>query len=465
VSSRPLVAVLGGGISGLAAAHRLTTLPDPPRVVLIEAAATLGGCLRGAEVDGVHVDTGPESLLARVPWGKELLHELGLASDVVTPAALGAHVWLRGALRPLPAGLMTGNASASVVRRSGLLTRRGQLRAGMDLVLPGRPPKGDESIAQAVGGRLGSEAVDSIAAPLLGGIYAGSVDRLSTQAAAPALAVARARGGSVLRALRAGTAPPADSGPVFMSLRGGLAQLPKAIAEALVTGGAQVRLDTRATALTTAADGVEISLADGETQVADAAVLALPAPGAAALLERDAPGASATLAAIAHAPVAIATLAFDKAAIGELPASSGFLVARGAGLAISACTISSQKWPELAPDGPLLLRCSIGRAGDPPPLQDDELLELVLRDLRATLGIAAAPIDARVDRFTDALPQHDVGHFERLAAIEAEVAAALPRVALAGAWMRGIGLAACIRDGRRAGEVAMIAARSTSPGS
>lgn len=464
MTETPVVAVLGGGISGLAAAHSLANADRRAQVIVIEADQRLGGCIRGAEVGGVAVDTGPDSVLARVPWGRDLLIDLGLQEEFVSPAPIGAHLWLRGALRPLPPGLMTGKARPGAVRRAGLLSWRGQLRAGLDYMLPGKPPDGDESVADAIGKRLGREAVSAIADPLLGGVYAGSVDRLSSRAAMPAIAAARDRGGSLLRGLRAAQPPSDQDDPVFVSLRGGLAQLPDLVAANLRSAGAQIQLGCKATALRRLKAGIEISLSGRGPLIADGVVMALPAAQTAALVESQAPVAGAALKEIRHARVAIVTLAFQRDALPQLPSSSGFLSASRAELTISACSLTSQKWPHLAPEGPFLLRCSVGRADQRPPADDDELIALALRDLRRTFGIHATPIDARVDRYENALPQHEVGHFERLATIEADVAENLPGVALAGAWTRGIGIAACVRDGRRAAEAAIIGSETSDSG-
>lgn len=456
MSDRPLVAVLGGGISGLAAAHRLSRMPDGPRVVLIEACERLGGRVRRAEVGGVSIDAGPDSILARVPWGRELLEELGLQSRIATPEQLDAHIFTRGRLRPLPPGLMAGRASGAAIRRSGLLTARGRLRAALDLVGLGRRPDADESIAAALGGRLGAEVVRTIADPLVAGVYAGSAQRISSRTVAPAVASARRQGGSLLRAMKRSPGSAERQGPAFLSLQGGLWQLPGAIGDELAAGGVDIRLSTKAASIAQSKAGVTVTLDEGRDLVADAAVVALPAGPTAQLIGQSAPGAAAVIGAIEHATVALAAFAFRPGDLPALPRSSGFLVAPEQGRAIKACTLISQKWPQLAPGGPALLRCSLGLADAPPPESDAELLELARRDLDAILGIRAEPLDTCVSRFEDALPQLEVGHLERIAQAEKELEAVMPRVAVAGAWMRGIGVATCIRDGRSAAESAII---------
>lgn len=464
MSRRPVVAVVGGGISGLAAAHRLATAPDGPRVVLLEAGERFGGKVRSAEIAGVTVDAGPDSLLARVPWAREFLEELNLGEEVVVPAPVDAHIWVRGRLCPLPTGLMTGHAGATAIRRSGLLTARGQLRAALDLIGGGRPAIDDESIADALRGRLGAQVVETVAEPLLGGVYAGSAERISCRTVAPALAKARGRGGSLLRALRSGSDAPADAGPAFLSLKGGLWRLPPKVADSLAAAGADVRLSAKVTSVTHRRDGVMLSLEGGEQLEVDAVILALPARATASLLTAVVPAAATAIGAIEHATVAIATFAFAEAELPALPSSSGFLIAPGQGLQIKACTLISKKWPDPTADGLTLLRCSLGRAGEPPPPDDSELLQAARRDLSTILKLQATPLDARVSRFREALPQLAVGHLDRLAAIEAEVEAAAPRVVMTGAWMRGIGLATCIRDARKAADSAIIRASNSDRG-
>lgn len=458
---RPSIVVVGGGISGLTAAHHLATAPEAPRVTLVEASGRLGGWIADAQVAGVRVDAGPDSVLARVPWGTQLLTELGLDDQLVTPAPIGAHLFVRGALRPLPAGLMTGHATPAAIRRAGLLSRRGQLRAAIDLVLPGGAPASDESIGDAIGERFGHEAVAGIADPLIGGVYAGDAQRLSLRAAAPAIAAARARGGSLLRAMRSSPAPD-PQGPVFVSLRDGLARLPEALHASLERAGASVLTDTPALALQPAPDGVLVALEGRSFERHDAVVLATPAAATAALLAGRAPSAARRLRAIRHASVALVALAYRRELVpARAQRSSGFLVGRREELEINACTLSSSKWPQLAPDGPYLLRCSFGRIDRPPSDDDEQLVAWARRDLARALGIADRPLAHDVTRFERALPQHEVGHLDRLVEIEADVARAFPNVALAGAWTRGIGIAACIREGREAAQAAMIAAATS----
>lgn len=452
---RAHVVVIGGGIAGLAAAHALASAPDRPHVTLLEAGERLGGLIGTVAFAGTRVDMGPDAMLARAPGGIALCRELGLGDDLVAPAQGPAYVFSRGRLRALPAGLLAGlPAGPRALVRSRILSPAGIARAGMDLVLPGRAPEGDESIGALVRRRLGDQVLDRLIDPLLGGINAGRCDDLSVTAAAPYLAAAARADRSLVRGLRRTIpAPPPDAppAPVFLTLRGGLAGLTEALAASL--GDADVRLGESVTDLLPAAGGLRVALSSGELLDADGAVLAVPATAAAGILRAAVPGAAAELAQVRSASVAVVALAYPREQV-SAPPGSGFVVARDESAAITACTWVTAKWPHLDA-GPLaVLKCSLGRAGegDVVGLSDDELVALAGRDLERIMGLGAAPHEALVVRHRDALPQYAVGHPELVDRAEAAVAGAVPRLELAGSAYRGVGLPSCIGSGRAAAE-------------
>lgn len=414
------VAVVGGGIAGMAAAWEARRLGHD--VVLHEAGDRLGGKLRTSPFCGVPVDEGPDAFLARVPHAVDLCKELGLADQLVAPAEGKAFVWTRGRLRPLPAGLVLGVPTDLVgLARSGILSPAGVLRAGLDLVLPRTRFDDDPSVAEVVSRRFGREASERLVEPLVGGINAGRADRLSLASTAPQLADAT-RHRSLLLGLR-GTAGSLD-GPVFNSLRGGMGVLADRFAAALVEAGVDVRLGSTVSALPDA----------------DRVVVALPAGAGAALLDNE------DLAAIAHASVALVTLAYRGAA----PAGSGFLVPRVDGRLMTACSFASNKWPHWSPGpGTMVLRVSAGRAGDDRAmaLDDDALVAALHQELGEALDLSAAPVEARVTRWVDGFPQYEPGHARRVARIEAALP---PHVRMAGAALYGVGIPACIASGRAA---------------
>jgi len=422
------VAVVGGGITGLAAAYEAAKAGH--QVTLYEASDRLGGKILTAPFQGVPVDAGPDAFLARVPHAVELCRELGLADQLVAPATGHAYVWTRGRLRPLPEGLVLGVPTNLVaMARSGILSPAGVVRAGLDLVLPKSRWSGDDpSAAEVVTARFGPEATDRLVEPLLGGIHAGRTDRLSLSAVAPQLAAAAAKHRSLLLGLR-GT-PPSLDGPVFYSLTGGLGALVDALADRLPDVRLGQRLDT---------------LPD-----ADRVVVTTPAPVTAKLIDGLSPAAADELRAIDHASVALVTMAYPRLDL----QGSGLLVPRVDGRLMTACSFATNKWPHWADAaGHTVLRVSAGRAGDDRALNllDADLVGVLHAELREAIGVPGdGPVEARVTRWVDGFPQYAPGHAGRVARIEAALAHDAPHVRLAGAALHGVGIPACIASGRAA---------------
>ncbi|RAG86384.1 protoporphyrinogen oxidase [Streptacidiphilus pinicola] len=457
--SLPHVLVVGGGIAGLAAAARLRGVVDGTvraRVTLLEASPRFGGKLLSGEVGGVRVDLGAESMLARRPEATTLARAVGLADALQPPSTAKASIWTRGELRPLPTGHLMGvPGDLDALAASGVLSAEGLARAAEDLTLPRTEVGEDIGVGEYVAARLGHEVVDRLVEPLLGGVYAGHADAISLSAAVPQLLAIAQRSRSAVEGVRAalaGAAKNPNPAPVFTGLDGGIGAFPGAVAEACRAAGAELRTDTPVAALRRTANGWDVVTEDGGTVTADAVVLAVPAPVAARLLAELAPEAAAELGAIEYAGMALVTLAYDRAELGPLP-GSGFLVPPVDGRAIKASTFSSNKWGWLDKSAPdrFLLRTSLGRQGEEAvlDLDDDELVALSRADLREAAGITATPYAQAVTRWRSGLPQYPVGHPQRVARVEAAVAA-LPGLALCGAAYHGVGIPACIADGWRA---------------
>ncbi len=483
-SARPHVVIVGGGISGLAAAFSLRD--QAVRVTVLEGSPRLGGKLSVSEIAGVAVDEGAEALLVTRPEGIELIAEAGLGDQRAHPGPTSPAIWTRGALRPLPGRQFMGVPSdMAELARSGVLSDAGVARAGQDLELPPTPRDGDVPVAGYIGARLGEEVVDRLVDPLLGGVYAGRSAELSFDATLPALAAASRRYRSLAEAARSLLLPPPArasagtraGGPVFTTLTGGLGMLPAYLAKA---SGAGVRTAAMARELTRHGTGWRItagSAAAPEHLDADAVILAIPARPAGRLLA-SVPGASAAVTAlgeIGYASMAIVTLAYPRSAFPEPgPAAlgrSGYLVPAVDGRAVKAVTFSTVKWPHLAGttapgSGPLeIVRCSVGRIGEEALLQraDHELAALAAAELAAATGVRGAPAATRVTRWGGALPQYTVGHLGRVAAIRA-AAAAQPGLAVCGAAYDGVGIPACVATARAAAAQvqAFLAARPPS---
>jgi protoporphyrinogen/coproporphyrinogen III oxidase len=435
--------VVGGGIAGLTAARDLAAAGR--EVLLLEGAPRTGGKLLTGSVGGVEVDLGAESMLARRPEGVDLARELDL--PVVHPATTSSAVWTHGALRPLPRSVMGVPADVEQVASSGVLSAAGLERLRHET--PGGPlADGDDvSVGELVASRLGDEVVDRLVEPLLGGVYAGHARLLSARATVPQLVAWSGEASLVAAAARAGSATP---GPVFAGIAGGLGRLPHALGTGLeVRTDAPVRGFRRTTTGFALVVGPTIA---AEEVLADEVVLAIPAAPAARLLAGVAPVAAADLAAIEYASMAVVTLAFAAADLPDLP-GSGFLVPPVDGRTIKAATFSFAKWNWVreAGDGLLVLRTSVGRHREESVLQvpDEDLVAASLADLAEATGLAARPVDSRVQRWGGGLPQYAVGHVARVARIR-EALLAVPGLAVCGAAYDGVGIPAVIGSARRA---------------
>jgi oxygen-dependent protoporphyrinogen oxidase len=455
--------VVGAGITGLVAARDLAiagaqvTVVDP---------APAGGKLRASRFDGGHLDEAADGFLARVPEGVELCTELGLEGDLVSPALRRAHVYSHGALRMLPEGQVMGvPVDLDEVAASGIVSPAGIERARQDLRQPLTAPTDDVTIGAFIRGRLGDEVHERLVDPLVGGINAGDTDRLSLAATVPQLdAAARSGASSLMEACRVQRAAvPDPSRPVFYAPRGGMTAIIAALVADLERRGVELVTGT-VDAITQDGARWQVALGDGRGPAADTVVLTAPAWVTAALVAPHAPHAAELLAAVPYASVAMISLAVDRAAIDRPLDGTGFLVPRPEGRTVTACSWTSAKWPHLAGDGTVWLRTSVGRDGSDAALAlpDDRLVQAAVSDLRDTMALRADPLEARVTRWTASLPQYRPGHLQRMAAVDADLDERCPTLVVAGAALRGLGVPACIRQGRAAAGRAAAALDPTS---
>lgn len=450
------VVVVGGGIAGLAAAHRL--LGRGFRVTVLEASDRLGGKLLTGEIAGARVDLGAESMLARRPEALALARETGLGDLLQPPATASASLWNRGVLRPMPKGHVMGvPGTASAL--ADVLSEEGLRRVERDADLPRTEVGDDIAVGEYVAARMGREVADRLVEPLLGGVYAGDAYRISLRLAVPQLYAAARTHTSLTEAVReiqAKAAAAQQTGPVFMGIDGGVGRLPLAVAESVTARGGEILTGTPVTALRRTGPAGPASderpgsawriVAGGRVLHADAVVLAVPAPAAAALLRAEAPAAATELAAVEYASMALVTLAYRRADA-TLPEGSGFLVPPVDGHTIKASTFASRKWGWIAERNPDLtvLRTSVGRYGETEVLgrPDDDLVRVSRHDLREATGLDAEPVETRVTRWDDGLPQYPVGHHARVARVREHVGR-LPGLAVCGAAYDGVGIPACI---------------------
>ena len=456
MQSRPRVVIVGGGVSGLATAHYIHgRLGDQVRLTVVESGPKPGGKVATEEFAGHPVDTGPDALLVRIPAMAALLEDLGLGNQIVAPSALGAHIWSRGRLRRIPTGTMFGVPDRLIpLLKSRLLSPLGIARAGLDLVLPRRAHAADDpSIADLVAPRLGPQVFDRLVEPLLGGVHAGRAAELSARSTVPEIAaLARKNRSLYLGLLRLRLhAPPKKGGPVLITLAGGLGLLVDALVARL--GDTDLLLDSTVRRVTRDGDAYRVDLADGHSILADAVVMATPAFASAQILADLAPDVATVLAETPYVDVATIWLSYPRSAMGRPLDGTGFLVPPEEGKFLVGCTWSSAKWPHLAnngSDGPVLIRCMVGRRGDTRwlTMDDETLVRRSHEELVEAMGLTSGPVDQSIQRWPQAMPQYLVGHAGRLDTLKAQLSH-LPGLYLTGAAYRGVGIASCVADAER----------------
>ena len=491
------VAVVGAGISGLAAAFELRLAGI--EAVVLEGHGRAGGKIDSSQVGGLTIDSGPDGFVIRDPAAADLCRRLGLGDELVEPASSGALVWVDGRLRPLPGRSVLGVPwTVDAVAGTGIVSELGAEALARGLARDADPLLGDASVGEVLRPRVGDEVFERLVDPLLGGINAGSADQMSIEACAPPLYEAARRGGPLGAALQrvaarprqdrdagaaadqeaagpaatadpeaAGPAAAADqeaAGPVFQSVRGGVTRMVDALAAEL---GSAVNLNTPVQAVTPAPTGSgrrwKVTTPSGALD-ADGVILACPAWESARLLEPIAPDAAAILGGIEYADVALTTFVVPADGLARPLDGRGYLVPRSQGLLTTACSWASSKWRHYAREDRAVLRVSAGRTDDRRWLELDsaELVSALAAELAETGLISATDaargrFEARVAPWPRSLPQYRPGHLGRVAAMEACLADAAPGLAAAGAAGRGVGLPACIRGAQAA---AMTVARA-----
>jgi protoporphyrinogen/coproporphyrinogen III oxidase len=462
------VVVLGGGIAGLAAAHRFLQVhgdvPRGLRVTLVEADDRLGGKILTERIDGFVIEGGPDSFLATKPRGIGLCEELGIGErpqlQGVQSQRRRAFVLWRGRLHDLPEGLsgLVPTRLAPLVR-STLLSPLGKSRVALDYLLPARRAAGDESLGGFVRRRLGREAWQRLVEPLMAGIYAADGDQLSLAATFPQLREAERQYGGlikgVLAARRQAPAPLPAPGSAFLTPAAGLDALVIALEKRLRDAGATIVFGDPAVAVTRSGSAFDVRLAAGGSIHADAVIVATPAYAAASLLADLDPVLAAELDAIPHASTAIVTLAYRREEISHPLDGHGYVIPRVEGSPILACTWSSRKWASRAPEEWELIRVFIGRAGQEDVLaaDDEALVALAVNEVSTRLGVNAPASLTRVRRWPRGMPQYLLGHPERVARIES-MGCKHAGLYLAGNAFHGVGLPDCIASGERAADAA-----------
>jgi len=451
------IAIIGGGISGLAAAF---ALEEPRRAgaveyTLYESSPNLGGVLRTERIHDCIVEAGPDSFISEKPWASDLCRTLGLGDQLIgsNDADRKTYILVRDQLIPLPDGLMFMVPTKILpTGLSPLFSWGTKLRMGRELLHPPRAGEADESVASMVERHYGHEMVDRLADPLLSGVYGGEAANLSVRAVLPRFADMERTHGSLGRAMlaarkkmpRGASKPPA---PLFTSLKNGMQQLIEALVPRL--NPASLVTNTAVHSIEPRTGGWSVS-ADLKSDHYNAVIVATPALAAAKLLASSA-DLSAELAGIGYSSSITAVLGYGADVRQSLPPGFGFLVPRSEGKQLLAATFVHNKFPHRAPPDRALLRCFFAGSSAEKvwPLSDDAIIAVVRNELQQILGVRSVPLFARVYKWKSAMAQYGVGHLERLERIE-RLRQQLPGLALAGNGYRGIGVPDCVRSGSEA---------------
>ncbi len=460
------LAIIGGGISGLAAAQRLERIGAQLDVTLLEAGPRLGGVLQTEYADGFCLELGPDSILSRLPWAVDLCREIGFDDQLVSTnsSPSGVHVVCRGRLERIPEGLaLMAPRRVWPFVTTRILSLRGKLRMAADYVIPRRRDDADETLTEFSCRRLGREAFERLVQPLASGIYMGDPDKLGIRATFPQFVEMEQKYGSLIRAARAGMRKgPAAGDPagpqysLFVAPRRGMNQLVEALTAQLTS--CHIQRGQRVENVRHDASGggwlvevADVATGDRRQETFAGVILALPAYQAGPLLSTACPELGGLLSAIPYAGCVVTNLAYDEGAIPRPLSSFGFVTPHVEHRPVVACTYSSVKYPGRAPAGKVLLRAFLGGACYPEVFEwsDERVLDAVRGELKQLLGISEPPRLSKIVRWRRSMPQYTVGHLERVERIN-QLVAALPGVELAGNGFGGVGIPHCIHTGQTA---------------
>lgn len=460
------VAVVGAGISGLAAAHQLNSLDKSLDVTVFEASEKPGGVLQTEHVDGFCMELGPDSVLSRLPWGVGLFRQIGMADELINTSDShhGVYVVCRGKLERLPDGLavMAPQRIWPMVT-TPILSWRGKFRLAAERFVPRRRLAEDESLAEFARRRLGREAFERLVQPLAGGIYMGDPEQLSIGATFPQFVEMESKYGSLVKAAQSGRrkaeATSGAGGPqysMFVAPRRGFSSAIDALASQL--SNCQIHCSQQVLALTRNDHGWSVEVKDGSTKESrredfSGVIVAVPANRAGSMLQKSHQELSEQLEEIPYAGCVVVNMGYDREAIPHGLDSFGFLVPHVEQRPILACTFSSVKYAERAPDGKVLLRAFLGGACFPEVMNwsDEKILQTVQDELQQLLTVSKPPLFSRITRWHDVMPQCVLGHSKRVERID-QLVAQLPCLELAGNAYHGVGIPHCIRSGQQASD-------------
>lgn len=457
-ANRKKIVIIGGGITGLSAAFYLEKEMKekalPIDCTLIEASPRLGGKIQTIHKDGYVIERGPDSFLERKKSGTELAEQLGLGENLVNNATGQSYVLVDEKLHPIPEGAVMGiPTKLSPFIKTGLFSVFGKARASLDLILPASEAKGDRSLGEFFRRRVGDEVVENLIEPLLSGIYAGDIDKLSLMSTFPQFYQIEQRHRSLILGMKKGRQPvgpkPAKKkGGMFQTINTGLHTMVEAIENRLES--TKIYKGTRAVQIEQQQGKYLIELDNGQQILADAAIVASPHKSISSLFghkeELD------YLKSMTSTSVANVALGFPDSTVEMEHEGTGFVISRNSDFAITACTWTNKKWPHTAPKGKTLLRAYVGKAGDESIVEqsDSEIVRIVLDDLKRIMKISGDPEMVSVTRWNESMPQYNVGHKQKMKEIRDTFSRSFPGIFMAGASFDGVGIPDCIDQGKLA---------------
>lgn len=458
--SHQKVVVIGGGITGVTTAYYLQKEAREKGlsldVTLLEASHRLGGKIQTETRDGFVIEKGPDSFLARKLSASKLVHEAGLSDKLVYNSSGKSYVLASGKLHQMPGGSVMGiPTKMTPFATSGLFSVLGKFRATADFVLPRSNVSGDQSLGEFFRRRLGDEVVENLIEPLLSGIYAGDIDQLSLMSTFPQFYHVEQKHRSLILGMKSVSPKPKPNSDIskkpkgmFLTVSTGLQSIVEAIEKKLEPNS--VFKGIHVNQLLKSVDGYQLKLSNDTTMLADAVVIATPHQGAYEMLSKY--PFIQPLKNMPATSVATVALAFPKSAVKKDIDGTGFVVSRNSDYTITACTWTHKKWPHTTPEGKVLLRCYVGRAGDEAIVEqsDDEIIKVVLDDLNKTMNITEKCEFSSVTRWKNSMPQYTVGHKERIEKVKDGLMKELPGVFLAGSSYEGLGVPDCIDQGEAA---------------
>ncbi|HJO41044.1 MAG: protoporphyrinogen oxidase [Acidimicrobiales bacterium] len=443
------IVVVGAGVTGLTVAYRLLKSGGNFEVVVLESEKQTGGKLKTSRFAGLLLDEGADAFLARVPWAKDLFDEIGISEEFVSPSSRSASIWINGSLEPLPSPNVLGIPLDPDSLPSQLLNSDDALKIKQG----GKPSKAipegtDVSIGSLVRDCVGDSVFELFVDPLLGGINAGVVDEMSCETMAPQLLEAARHEEGLITALREAQQNSDPESPVFYTHPNGMGHIVEKLTEQI---SGSIRKDSNVISINHTNKQWVLETNTG-SETADAVVLATSAQNAAKLLTSVSPTSSSRLSDIEHASVSLVSFAFKNSDINIPKDQSGFLVPRSAGMLMTACSFSGNKWAHLDDGSQTLIRVSSGRVDDQrhDRLSDEELVKHLTDDLAITLGLDSQPLEFRVTRWPTALAQFKIGHSQRMKETIDLLADEAPGVFISGSYHFGVGIPASVRSGNEA---------------